>query len=80
MSLELARNFLLWSTVINYAILLVWFHVFMLAHDWLRHLHGKWFRLSDEQFDALHYAGMSIYKIQILLFNLTPFLVLTVLG
>jgi len=61
MSIDLTRSFLLWSTVINYAILLVWFLVFWDAHDWLRHLHGRWFRLSDEQFDALHYAGMSMY-------------------
>lgn len=80
MSIELSRNFLLWSTVINYTILLVWFLVFVLAHDRLCHLHGRWFRLSDEQFDGLHYAGMSIYKIGILLLNLVPFLVLTVLG
>jgi len=80
MSIEFARNVLLWSTVINYGVLLVWFLMFMLAHDWLRHLHGRWFRLSDDQFDALHYAGMSTYKIGILLFNLVPCLVLTVLG
>ena len=80
MSIELARNFLLWNTIINYGILLVWFLVFVLAHDQLRHLHGRWFRLPDEQFDALHYAGMSMYKIGILLFSLVPFLVLTVLG
>ena len=36
MSIELARNFLLWCTVINYGILLVWFLVFTLAHDWMR--------------------------------------------
>ena len=28
------------------------------------------------QFDALHYAGMSVYKIGIILFNLVPFLAL----
>ena len=80
MSIELIRNFLLWSTIVNYGILLVWFLVFVFAHDWLRHVHGRWFHLSDEQFDALHYMGMAIYKIGILLFNLAPFLVLTFLG
>ena len=80
MSIEFSRQVLLWSTVINYGILVVWFLVYVLAHDWLRGLHGRWFHLSDEHFDALHYAGMSIYKIGILLLNLTPFLVLTVLG
>ncbi len=80
MSIELTRSFLLWCTVINYGILLVWFLVFTLAHDWMRRFHGRWFRLSDEQFDSLHYLGMSIYKIGILLFNLVPFVVLWIIG
>ena len=80
MSIELTRNFLLWCTVINYGILLVWFLVFALARDWLRRFHGRWFRLTDEQFDALHYMGMSIYKIGILLLNLVPFIVLIIVG
>jgi len=70
MSIEQTRSFLLWCTVINYGILLMWFLIFVLARDWMRRFHGRWFRLSDEQFDALHYVGMSIYKIGILLFNL----------
>ena len=62
MNIEFTRSFLLWCTVINYGILLVWFLVFAIAHDRMRGFHGRWFRLSDEQFDALHYLGMSIYK------------------
>jgi hypothetical protein len=46
----------------------------------MRRFHGRWFRLSDEQFDALHYMGMSIYKIGILLLNLVPFIVLSIVG
>jgi hypothetical protein len=46
----------------------------------MRRFHGRWFRLSDEQFDALHYVGMSIYKIGILLLNLVLFLVLRIIG
>jgi hypothetical protein len=38
------------------------------------------FRLSNEQFDAIHYTGMSIYKIGILLFNLVPLVVLFILD
>jgi hypothetical protein len=80
MNIEFTRSFLLWWTVINYAILLVWFLVFAIARDWMRRFHGRWFRLSDEQFDALHYLGMSIYKIGILLFNLAPLIVLWIAG
>jgi hypothetical protein len=80
MSIELTRSFLLWCMVINCGILLVWFLVFTLAHDWMRRFHGRWFRLSDEQFDSLHYLGMSVYKIGILLYNLVPFVVLWIIG
>ena len=40
----------------------------------------RWFHLSRDQFDALHYAGMGIFKIGIMLFNLVPFVVLSILG
>ena len=80
MSIEATRTFLLWCTVINYGVLLVWFLVFVFAHDWIQRIHGRWFRLSRDQFDAIHYAGMSILKIGILLFNLAPFVALTILG
>jgi hypothetical protein len=80
MSIEVLRSFLLWCTVINYGVLLVWFLVFVFAHDWIQRFHGRWFRLSRDQFDTLHYAGMSIFKIGILLFNLTPSVVLLILG
>ena len=62
MNTEVMRRALLWCTIINYGILLVWFLFFMLGHDWMYGLHGRWFHLSVEQFDMVHYAGMSIYK------------------
>lgn len=76
MSIEVVRRVLLWCTLINYGILLVWFFFFLLARDWMYQFHGKWFQLSVEQFDMLHYAGMSIYKIGIILFNLVPYIAL----
>jgi hypothetical protein len=39
-------------------------------------VHSRWFHLSTDQFDALHYAGMALYKIGILLFNLVPYIAL----
>jgi hypothetical protein len=80
MTIEVTRNVLLWCTVINYGVLLVWFLVFVFAHDWIQRIHGRWFHLSHDQFDALHYAGMGIFKIGIILFNLVPFVVLSILA
>ncbi|MGA2706064.1 MAG: DUF6868 family protein [Isosphaeraceae bacterium] len=72
MSIEIARSFFLWCSVINYAILLVWAALATLARDWLYRLWSRWFRLSTEQFDMLNLAGMTLYKIGILLFNIVP--------
>ena len=80
MTITVTRNFFLWCTVINYGVLLAWFLVFVFAHDWMFRIHGRWFRLPRDQFDALHYAGMSILKIGIILFNLVPLIVLSILG
>ena len=76
MSIAIARDVLLWCAVINYGVLLVWFLFFLLAHDWMYRVHGRWFHLSVEQFDALHYASMALFKIGILLFNLVPYVAL----
>ena len=80
MTIDLVRDVLLWCTVINYGILLLWFLVFSLAHDWMYRFHGRWFRVSPEQFDAIHYAGIAFYKIGIFLFNLIPYVALRIVG
>jgi hypothetical protein len=76
MNIDLIREVLGWCALINYGILIFWFLFFSLAHDWLYHLHGKWFSLSIEHFDALHYLSIAFYKLSIFLFLLVPYLVL----
>ena len=76
MSITMVRKTLLWCALINYGVLVLWFLVFLLAHDWMHGWHSQWFHLSGGQFDALHYAGMALYKIGILLFNLVPYVAL----
>jgi hypothetical protein len=51
-----------------------------LGHAWLFRLHGRWFQLSEERFDAIHYTGMAVYKIGVLLFNLAPYVALVIIG
>ena len=78
MDLNQLKHVLLWCVAINYAVLIVWFGAFVLAHDWLFRLHGRWFKIPVSSFDAVHYSGMAIYKIGILLFFLVPLLALCV--
>ena len=76
MNIDDLYRFLLCSLAINYAVLLIWFMAFVFARDQIRALHGKWFRLSEGTFDAIHYGGMAAYKIGILFLNLAPLVAL----
>jgi hypothetical protein len=78
MNINFIRHFLLWCTVINYCVLLIWFLAFMFAHDCMYRFHTRWFRLTTEQFDTIHYSAMAVYKIGILLFNLVPYIALLI--
>jgi hypothetical protein len=66
------KDFLLYSLAFNYVTLMIWFGVFSLAHNWMYRLHSRWFSLSAETFDAIHYAGMALYKIGIIMLNIVP--------
>ena len=80
MTFETIRDMLAWCTVINMAWLMLWFLGFVLAHDWIYRVHRKWFNLSVEKFDGLHYGTMALFKIGIVLFNLGPYLAMRIVG
>jgi hypothetical protein len=80
MRIAIVCKVLRWCAVINDGVLIVWGLFFLLAHDWMHGLHSRWFRWSVEQFDAIPYAGMALYKIGILLFNLVPSITLRSVG
>jgi hypothetical protein len=76
MDLDLLSRFLLYCLAVNYAFLLLWFVAFAGARGLVRRLHGRWFELSDASFDAIHYGGMGLFKLGILIFNLAPLIAL----
>ena len=80
MTIEIIRGALAWCTLINWGLLLGWFLFLTLAHDWTYRFHSKWFKLSVDQFDTIHYAGMALFKVGIILFNLVPYLALRIVG
>jgi len=80
MTIDILSAVLGWATVINMGIVTLWFLLIVYAHDWVYQLHSRWFTLSVERFDTIHYAGMAFYKISIYLFNLVPFLALQIVA
>lgn len=74
--MQTVLSFLGWCTVINWVFLMLWWLFFSFAHDWVYGVHSRWFTLSRERFDEIHYSGMAFFKLSIFLFNLTPYLAL----
>jgi hypothetical protein len=80
MNVQFVSEFLLWCLAINYIVLLFWFAAFIFAHGWMFRLHSRWFHISEDRFDSIHYTGMAIYKVSILLFNLVPYIALRIMA
>ena len=78
MSVDTMRGVLLWCGAINMGLLLWWLLIFMLAHDWMYRVHSRWFKLSPETFDSIHYTGMAFFKICIFVFNIVPYVALLI--
>jgi hypothetical protein len=80
MTIETLRDMLGWCAVINLGLLVWWFFFITVAHDWTYRLHRRWYKLSEEAFDAIHYAGIGLFKLGVLLFNVVPYLALRIVG
>lgn len=72
--LEVIAGILIRCFVGGMALLVVWFAWFVFAGDWIYQIHSKWFQIPMQSFDAIHYAGMAVTKIAIILFFLLPWI------
>ena len=78
MAIELVQEILGWCSLINVALLLISYMFIVFAHDWMFRIHTRWFKLSSEKFDAIHYAGIGLFKMAIVIFNVVPYLALRI--
>ena len=80
MTVEVIRDALLWCFIINMGLLLWWFAFLTFAHDWVYRVHSRWYKLSEERFDAIHYTGILLFKVGVFAFNLVPYLALLIVA
>jgi hypothetical protein len=77
MNVEVAQSFFMWCAIINYSILILWCILFVFAHAWMERLNDAVLRRKIEHFDTIQYSGIALYKIGIILFNIVPWIALT---
>ena len=80
MNTESVRRFFAWCTVVNFAILLLWFVLFLGAKGMMVEMSGRFFGVSEERAVWLNFAGIGLYKLAILFFNLAPYIALRIMA
>ncbi len=78
MDIALLSRILLWCIVFDFCFLSIWLIMFLSARNWIYRMHTQWFKISEEQFDSMHYAGMAIFKLAAWLFFIIPYLAIKV--
>ena len=80
MDIRQIKNFFLWCTLINAGILIIWASFCVFAPDFIYHLQSRWLPIPRESFNILIYGFLGVFKIFFLVFNLTPYLALLIIG
>ncbi len=82
MNIEILKLFFMWCTILNVALLVLSFLVvsFGFGRDFVYRMHSKWFPMPRETFNAVIYAVIGVYKIFVFVFNIVPWIALTIIG
>ena len=78
-SLAWLREALGWCTVLNVSLLLVAGMGVAFLGDFIRRIHARFYRLSDDDLSRAYFQYLAQYKIAIFVFNLVPYLALRIM-
>lgn len=78
MTIQILRSFLLYCSVINYAILILWWVLFTVCHDWMNRILTRLCSLPVEKMDQAQFTAIVIYKMGIIMFNIVPLVALII--
>ena len=80
MDIQRLTTFFKWCTIMNGALLVIWTTMCILAQDLVYRTQSKWFPIHRETFNVVMYSFLGLFKIVFLVFNVTPYLALLIVG
>jgi hypothetical protein len=80
MEIDSIRAFFMWCTILNFALLVLSSLICVCAGDWAYRMHSKWFSISRETFNVAIYSFLGLYKVLVFVFNLIPYIALSIVG
>ncbi len=72
-------DFFMWCTILNGAILVFWALMCRVFPDLVYRIQSGWIDLPRETFNVVIYSFLGFFKILFLVFNLIPFLALSLM-
>lgn len=78
MTLVQLREFFMWCSIINGALLVLSLAVFVAGREWAYRMHSKFFPITKEAFVLVLYCGTGLLKVLFLVFNLVPWIALEI--
>jgi hypothetical protein len=80
MNLEQMTQLFKFMTLINIGILLISAMAIIFLKNIMGKIHGRLFGLQEDQISQVHYSWLGSYKIFILIFNIVPYIALSVMN
>lgn len=80
MDIATLTEFFRLCTLINGAILIYASLVFWLAPNLIYRIQRHWVQIPQATFNITYYAFLGLFKLFFILFNLTPYLALSIIG
>ena len=79
MNLQILTQFFMWCTIINVALLIITSLIWLFGADFIYKIHGRFFPMPRETFNAIFYFFIGIYKLLVYVFNLIPWIALLII-
>ncbi|MBN1621783.1 MAG: hypothetical protein JW871_04250 [Endomicrobiales bacterium] len=79
MGIDAIRQMLLWCALINMGLLLFSFLVIVIGNKLIYKIHSQFIKISEETFNTVMYSLIGFYKILIFVFNIVPYVALTII-
>ena len=80
MDMQTITTFFMWCTILNGGLLILSFLIVISIGDVAYKIHGKWFPMPRETYNAVLFSFIAFFKIVWLMFNAVPFVALLIIG
>lgn len=79
MTLEQLTELFKWMTIINIGILILSSVLVILLKNIMSKMHGKLFGIKEDQVAVVAYGYLGMFKIQVIIFNIVPWISLLII-